>query len=231
MDSFSDLLGNFQGCVCECKLYESLDDWKYLYFVLSIWMLVWLGIELRVQKLNFSWNYLSVAPVFSSIQCCQRERYGSHRIIIPFCVIWFSLSLSLSLSVLETFLYIFGILKFHEMGFVFTLLSNLRTGFFLSLCKYFSLSIPLLLPFLPASPPQLPPDRTPLTFLPSNLQASHICILSFTSFYCAKGGDLLLPQVRPFPRALDPFLSPSQHPTPISFSIQSRSGSLSLSPT
>lgn len=26
MDSFSDLLGNFQGCVCECKLYESLDD-------------------------------------------------------------------------------------------------------------------------------------------------------------------------------------------------------------
>lgn len=104
------------------------------------------------------------------------------------------------------------------MGFVFTLLSNLRTGFFPSLCKYFSLSIPLLLPFLPASLPQLPPDRTPLTFLPSNLQASHICIFSFTSFYCAKGGGLLLPYVKPFPRALDPFLSHSQYPTPVSFS-------------
>lgn len=93
-------------------------------------------------------------PLFSSFRVTN-DRYGANRLIISSCVIWFSLS--------ENFLFIFGILKFHKMGLFFTLLSNLRAGFFFQLCKYFSFSIPLLLRFLPApsTPTPLSPNRIP----------------------------------------------------------------------
>lgn len=124
------------------------------------------------------------------------------------------------MSLSEDFLFIFCILKFHEIGFFFPILSFLRTIFSLPLCKCFS---PLLLLFLPLNFPSTP---TLLLWVGLLSPSYHLIyrrpasapIFSFVPSIVTRKVTLRLSQVKPFPHALDPFLTPSQGSTPSVFS-------------
>lgn len=132
---------------------------------------------------------------------------------------------TIALSLTEDFLFIFGILKFHEMCFFFILLSNLRTILCLLLCKCFPLNLSSLL--FPSClwtfpKPQLYSYRTG----PHPSPAYHLIyrsptsapIFSFIPPIVTRKMILFLLQVRPFPHTLDPLPVPPQGPAPPAFS-------------